>query len=104
MTPQEILLKAADILETTNITRGCLARDIRGMQTDPTSREAVCFCVIGLVRKVVGTFDGSTKEDPLAVPLRLLARRLHVVSLTEWNDEPGRTKEEVIAGLRAAAR
>ncbi len=48
-------------------------------------------CVAGAIKEVAGVY---------ATPLLYLQARLGVQSITGWNDEPGRTTEEVLRALR----
>lgn len=73
-----------------------------------------CRCIVGAVTKVLGGDDGEMSV-PVANKERLFAARRLVATqigdartdywfdVIDWNDEPGRTADEVIVALRAAA-
>lgn len=101
MTPSEILLKAADLIEQKGWTRYGYARDEDGNDVNPTSRHAVCFCAIGAIRASAND-RGLGSLSRTAV--RFAEDALDCNSLDDWNDEFGRTKEEVVEALRRAAQ
>lgn len=53
--------------------------------------------VIGAIRCTAGDDDEGDKAKAK------LAKHLKVDNLADWNDEPGRTREQVVAALRACA-
>lgn len=83
-----ILYRSADVL--------MLHGWIQGRPSGPDG-----FCVLG----AIGLISGA---DALEPPTELVSRALRDVigrgSLIEWNDDPGRTKSEVIQALQEAAR
>lgn len=87
LTIKEHLLRAADLLET----KGWIQEQVKSekgfcamgaiyetCELDEVNNDCSCFLCVGVLRKV--------HEQ-----------------LSDWNDEPGRTKEEVIALLREEA-
>jgi hypothetical protein len=86
------LLKAADLLESEGWIQGAFYKS--------TGR-----CINGALMSVMGMFEpyaynnGKLTSYRAAVTLINLGER----SVQSWNDAPGRTKEEVVARLRAAA-
>lgn len=96
MTPQEILLKAADILTPRGAwTQGSFATDKAGLAVNVTSPKAKCFCLEGAVRKATGD---NAIETAKALSL------IDIHSIYDWNDAPSRRKAQVIALLRKAAQ
>ena len=88
-----ILLSAADFLEC--------HRWIQANFADGTGG----YCVRGAIYSASG-YDGSMSNNR---SIYLMARAkftkfLGIEDCHDWNDAPGRTKEEVITALRAAAR
>jgi hypothetical protein len=74
-------------------TQGYYARNAAGNPVTSTAPEAVCWCAAGAI--VAG---------PLAwwqAATRLLSEVVGG-SLADWNDEPGRTQDEVLAVYREA--
>lgn len=98
MTPQEALLKAAALIEQPGRwTQGSYAKDRNGFPVSHTSKEAICFCMMGAVYKVV-----PYKEDNLLSGVRSLLRPI-IGDAGPFNDAPGRTAQEVAEAMRKAA-
>jgi hypothetical protein len=101
MTPQDILTKAAALLESspTAWTQSVIARNAAGRVAAPNSPEACSWCALGAIAKVRG--------QPYATRTNCPATQLLETYLGEYagnyNDRPQRTREEVIAALRGAA-
>jgi hypothetical protein len=102
MTPQEVLIKAAELLESspTAWTQDWLARNTDGNTTSPRNPNACSWCAMGAIAKVQNKPDASQTYDPAS---RLLASHLGV-NIADWNDNHLRTREEVIAAMREAAK
>lgn len=104
MNTADILDKAADLIEE----RGWHQGDYVG----PTG----CLCPYGAMYLAVGITPagrGNTNDWPGWTPdrggpfldaARWLARYLRGRAVSVWNDAEGRTKEEVVSTLRAAAQ
>lgn len=94
--PNQILLDAATRLETHGWIQGAYAKDSFGkigrVQSIPAPqlRET---CVIGALIAVDAYGE-----------LEVLRESLGVIAVADWNDDPKRTKSEVIAALRKAAK
>lgn len=114
MTPQELLLKAADLIEHNDWTQGAYARNVNGCGVYPNSISAMSFCVVGAMTRTV--FDESRerllregKSDSAADQILgrqaadLLTSQICQSDVPDWNDDPARTKAEVVQALRAAA-
>ena len=96
MTPQEILLKAADILTPRGAwTQHVFAADKKGRTVSVKSPKATCFCLVGAVSKATGD---NPEETAKALAL------IDIPSIYLWNDAPSRRKAQVIARLRKAAQ
>ena len=74
------------------------ARTARGVKVRARSRKAVAFSALAAVLHVGGDYELEAYDflqaaafDPGCYPTR------HYAALVSWNDEPGRTKEEVLA-------
>lgn len=89
MTAREVLLKAAEHIERYGWLQGA-----RGKTGQPC-------CAVGAIN-AVGGCDRSSRDDAIETLKRNigLARPF---AIQNWNDAPGRTKEDVIAALRGAA-
>ena len=83
---QQTLLDAADLIEKKGWIQGANWRPGRG------------FCVFGAIDRVAKN-DGPAFNDAVKRVYSLIEGH----GIAKWNDEPGRTKEEVLAMLRRAA-
>jgi hypothetical protein len=106
MTPQEILRRAADIIEAqpNAWTQGAPARNEQGLKVNPNHPTAICFCSIGAIQRAVI----NTPCAPWSKAEELLANSLShtpgvMVKIVKWNDESRRTAAEVAAQMRKAA-
>lgn len=96
-TVAEVLRRAADILDENGWGQGWLI--------DPDGGS--CACAVGAIQLASGMtpqeirYGGLTKE--LAVRATRFFSAVLKSTVSAWNDEPGRTAEEVIAKLREAA-
>lgn len=96
---KQVLIRAANLLNKRKAwTQGMPARDKSGERAEMFGKDAVSYCVIGAIDKVVGW------TSPVALRARnKLMKFLGISSLAKWNDAPKRKKKEVIAALRGAA-
>lgn len=97
MKPQQILNRAADIIEQAGWTQGALALDDAGRPTGSLSPIAACYCTIGAIQKAASGHKRVIEHADAA-----LRTHLGIQDTVMWNDKAGRTKEEVIAALRGA--
>jgi hypothetical protein len=86
-------------------TQGALARDAVGQEVEPDSPDAVCWCLIGAMQRGAGpTYPNyAALRDTLRQDLgirREFEALGEEVTLTRWNDTPGRTQAEVVALVR----
>lgn len=112
-TPQQLLTRAADIIEVRGwyqngfiSERGevCMVAAMRMSAAEhielPTiETRRVCLGAKGAWPESVrdelkGVFDQAVQQ---------VARKINDAILDEWNDDPGRTADEVVGALRAAA-
>lgn len=103
MKAKDILIEAANLLETKGWTQGAFARDANGISISDDEESAVCFCTIGALNRVSceNVVCGHNTEGHKAYEhLRNSIGRHRV---TKWNDYDDRTKEDVINTLRTAA-
>lgn len=109
MNTAEILNKAADVIEERGWHKGDF---VSSVGFDGSG----CVCVLGAINVAVGEVPYAVFEigdrDERTDAARVLAEYLGLVlrdgDVTEvgdrWNDAEGRTKDEVVAALREAAR
>ena len=86
-------------------TQDAWARDEAGKRlTRAHDDEAVCWCLIGAIRKVRGP-GMSSAEDVASVALRKEICRLddNGPTISMWNDDPTRTVDDVRRVLTMAA-
>lgn len=78
--------------------QGHQAHDANGNLCNPSDDRATSFCIIGAIERgrseLVEPYPSCTRI------LECLWRRIYT-SPVVWNDEPGRTKEEVLATFDA---
>lgn len=60
------------------------------------------YCAIGAIVKGTGVLKDGL--EPIGVVFSYLYKVTGVHGIIEWNDAPGRTKEEVLDALMAAAK
>jgi hypothetical protein len=78
--------------------QGCQAHDANGNFCDPSDDRAVSFCIIGAIER--GRSELVEGYSPCAQILERFWKKV-CTSPVIWNDEPGRTKEEVLATFDA---
>lgn len=63
------------------------------------------LCVLGAIKVAVGKEpDGDEDTDPIVFRAKkAMCASVGIGLIHEWNDDPARTKEEVVAKLRAVA-
>lgn len=105
MTTRETLIEARRLIAEVGWTQGFYARTDTGTLIEFDSPLASCFCMVGALRRACGL---PLKTCHLPATYRLLkAARLvdnnrSLQYLVDWNDKPGRTKEEVLAAFDKA--
>lgn len=100
-TVADVLDAAADLLEKPGAwTQGAYARGKTGRKVT-TRRAAVCFCAIGAMSVAAGC-DPAVEGEPWEADVAL-RKAIGDTQIADWNDTPGRTQDEVVAALRAAA-
>ena len=88
-------MKAWELLEQKGWCQGVFAKDREGESVLPHSPCAEQFCMLGALGAVYRDEEYLSATD-------CLRRTLGETSLTAWNDDPTRTKAEVIAALKRA--
>lgn len=76
--------------------QGELAKNAKGETTLPTSQDAVCYCLMGALMKCYGN---KSSIIPIEAKVRkaLGEDQFHGGSYVNWNDDPQRKYEEVLA-------
>lgn len=105
-TPADVLLKAADIIETKGWTQEVYARDRSGAPVATTNSSAWSFCLLGSVvnaaHKLKLPPSGAT-ERLAETALREMLLAEYRLNITTWNDERCKSKAEAVEALHAAA-
>ena len=100
------LLLAARGLVARGWCRGADARNAAGAEVDPWDADAVSWSLLGAIVAVLeweAQHRGEVPIEDLAAALYALADLIETNSLVDWNDELGRTQDDVTAVLSAAA-
>lgn len=97
MNAKEVLTEAARLLRDVGWTQHFFARDCYGDGIEPMHPGATCYCMMGAIERASG---GRPCLDSDAAIHQLV---LKVGPIPNYNDSPGRTKEECIAKLLEAA-
>lgn len=77
-------------------TQGAYARDRNGRSTCIELLDAVCFCMVASMEVAYQNIEDFRDA------IKKVRNSLNVGSISLWNDDPARTKEEVCAALRKA--
>jgi hypothetical protein len=93
----EILRAAADQIETYGWEQG---RYFGPQSNDPQKCSA---CASGAIAAQAGAINHLASQVALAIIRQIRGKSGPEWNLPEWNDDPARTAEEVIATLRVAA-
>lgn len=84
----------------THWTQGHWARNELGGYTDYNSETAVCWCLRGAIDKRLSCGSSAASELYSLFELAVSGVRMSDdghLEFVDWNDEPGRTVQEVIA-------
>lgn len=115
MSPNEILLAAAKRIETKGWLQGCYAVTAEGVDGTSKGRPIPAGSPCGAAGNLLGTpvaetdVIGAIRQVGIHHDVAVLDAKaklldfLHVDNLADWNDEPRRTKKQVIAALNGAA-
>lgn len=98
VTPQDLLVRAYDLLGEFGICRGHYAVDGNGEYCPSTDPRAQSFCSVGAISRasydLIGTYD-------LEIAGKAFLKLQPDVAIIDWND--GATDEEILATFRKAA-
>lgn len=99
--PSEALRAARDLLTPEGAwTQGASARTEDGiMLHDPRSEEAICWCSLGALRRVV---DDPVVYDGARSALRQATGGGTRGMLSVWNDSPHRTQADIVHTFSSA--
>ena len=95
----EILDRAAELIETKGWTQGAFAR-AGGKPVIIDHIDADCFCAVGAIHR---SYKGILEYDANIFLVEVLCLS-GTDEIFAWNDNPARTKDDVVAALKAAAQ
>ena len=91
-------MKAYEVLEQHDWTQGWFARNMRGRCVSVNDETACSFCTVGAIDKA---YPNQVINYRLRFKLKeYLYAKTGNFSILAWNDDPTRTKEEVISVLK----
>ena len=98
MSALEVLIRARGFIER-GWAKYEYAFNDKGHPVEPNAPEATCWCSFGALRAACGLGAEPYEQPPPKEYLDALGVVIWMVdySLDGWNDEEGRTKEEVLA-------
>jgi hypothetical protein len=105
MKPGALLLARARELVSRGWCRGADACGADGGPAEPWDGDACAWSLLGAVVAALeqdAEAEGEVPLEELAAALYALADVIETDSLVDWNDEPSRTQEEVVATLARA--
>jgi hypothetical protein len=105
------LARTADVLEEYDWCQHQYAEDGWGQEVDATAEEAVRFCAVGAMTRVLYEYGYEQYDEFTERCLNLFSRVLGVTGhrygslsgVPAWNDRPEQTKENVVRKIREAA-
>lgn len=95
-------LRKARALVERGWTQGTSARDLSGNGLPEYDSHAVCWCITGALTAIRASRHRTDqeREDELnarrALSTALIRQSANFIALTAWNDDPSRTKNEVL--------
>lgn len=102
------LLRDAARLVAASWTQHADARASDGSAVDPWHNDAVSWSLLGALvasyERLLALGDATVALSALAVACLQLADVVDSDSLAEWNDQPDRTQDDVLAAIDTAAR
>ena len=101
-TPQEILERAAYIIESNGWTRGAYGRKLNGESVPATSPDACRFCAIGAIRLAAFELLGKTSQRMARESVGVLHETI-CADVADWNDNHAPSGYYVVAKMREAA-
>jgi hypothetical protein len=102
-----VLEEAATFLERHGFVPGACARDHAHRPVPPDSANAARFCISGAARAVAfqgNDGDGTREESIYLQAMDAVCAYVGTATVHEWADVPGRTTEDAVRVMRAAAQ
>ena len=98
-----ILHRARELLaDPEHWIQGAYAVDRDSVPQAADGPTAVRWCIVGALRKIGGLPDPEEREDQVVVCQRWLSRHAGNVSISNWQDMPGRQHAELLQVMDAA--
>jgi hypothetical protein len=101
----ELLQRACELVRS-GWSQHADARSAEGVEVQPWQETAAAWSLLGALVAALEERADHGRDlplDQLAAALNELAKCIEDDSLTNWNDEPARTHDDVIKTLEAAA-
>lgn len=105
VTPQDVLIRAHDLLGEYGICRDAYAIDGNGRTTDVNNPHVVAFCSIGAISRALtdlGTGQIFGSHSAYYDVLDIMKAQIECDSVSEWNDYVA-TDQEILSTFRKAA-
>ena len=102
VTPQDVLVRAYDLLTEYGISREAYARDGNGQSCATTWEHVQSFCSVGAISRATFDLMGKFNHELAIASEVLLREEAGIVGITRWNDYVA-TDEEILATFRKAA-
>ena len=103
-TPQEVLLQAADLIETVGFTKRDYGSPDRGYCSLGAISQVVWGDPVGPVRWDTDEGEFDRKCDLQQGAVDLLRGKIGSEAITTWNDQPRRKAASVVKTFRKAAK
>lgn len=100
-TQQRAILQNARLLLSTGWTQHAAARDEQGVPISANSPRAVVFCLVAAIQRSAETIPSFNRSDRPQLFL-LLGFPAGEREAEQWNEDPTRTQEDVLARLDSA--
>jgi len=97
-------MKVSQFLNETNWTQGAAARNQSGEPVAPGSPDATCFCLLGAMRRCYPgyTFDFESAMLRITHAIHRRVKYSVFIPVQDFNDQPGRTFDEIAEVIREA--
>ena len=100
---EEILRKVRDLLsDPARWTKGWFAKDSSENPCVPTSKDAVCWCALGAMRKQLGYVEDDLFMEITRDLEAILKKQGYNHSLATFNDDPATTHNQMMKLLNLA--
>lgn len=99
----QVLSKAADLIEKKGHCKNNYAKDKDGNSVTVKDKKAAMFCIEGAFCKVGNRANSCIVYDTSSWFIKYLGGNFMGNPIAAWNDDPKRTKKQVVVKLRKAS-